>query len=160
MILAATSPTVIGSEARASALNPPSQTFGSATGMTGTQTRGGRCRGITYRCHGDIEQCRTECRLCALLGMLALAGYQNRDKLSELLKGATSSRHAIGHRAGVPPRRPSRKCRRNARSRWRRWVSQWRSRGTARKIQAERTCRCGSILDKCGSKQGSFASRA
>ena len=29
--------------------------------------------------------------MTALLGMLALAGYQNRDKLSELLKGATSS---------------------------------------------------------------------
>ena len=27
--------------------------------------------------------------MTALLGMLALAGYQNRDKLSELLKGAT-----------------------------------------------------------------------
>jgi hypothetical protein len=29
--------------------------------------------------------------MTALLGMLALAGYQNRDKLSELLKGAQSS---------------------------------------------------------------------
>jgi uncharacterized protein YidB (DUF937 family) len=29
--------------------------------------------------------------MTALLGMLALAGYQNRDKLSDLLKGATSS---------------------------------------------------------------------
>ena len=29
--------------------------------------------------------------MTALLGMLALAGYQNRDKLSELLKGAPSS---------------------------------------------------------------------
>jgi uncharacterized protein YidB (DUF937 family) len=29
--------------------------------------------------------------MTALLGMLALAGYQNRDKLSELLKSATSS---------------------------------------------------------------------
>jgi hypothetical protein len=29
--------------------------------------------------------------MTVLLGMLALAGYQNRDKLSELLKGATSS---------------------------------------------------------------------
>jgi uncharacterized protein YidB (DUF937 family) len=29
--------------------------------------------------------------MTALLGMLALAGYQNRDKLSELFKGATSS---------------------------------------------------------------------
>jgi uncharacterized protein YidB (DUF937 family) len=29
--------------------------------------------------------------MTALLGMLALAGYQNRDKISEMLKGATSS---------------------------------------------------------------------
>jgi uncharacterized protein YidB (DUF937 family) len=29
--------------------------------------------------------------MTALLGMLALAGYQNRDKLSELLKGVTGS---------------------------------------------------------------------
>ena len=29
--------------------------------------------------------------LTALLGLLALAGYQNRDKLGELLKGATGS---------------------------------------------------------------------
>ena len=27
--------------------------------------------------------------MTALLGLLALAGYQNRDKLGELLKGAT-----------------------------------------------------------------------
>ena len=29
--------------------------------------------------------------MTALLGLLAIAGYQNRDKLAELLKGATSS---------------------------------------------------------------------
>src|SRR3954471_9707729 len=29
--------------------------------------------------------------MTALLGLLALAGYQNRDKLSELLKGASGS---------------------------------------------------------------------
>jgi uncharacterized protein YidB (DUF937 family) len=29
--------------------------------------------------------------MTALLGMVALAGYQNRDKISEMLKGATSS---------------------------------------------------------------------
>ncbi|CAN7469088.1 YidB family protein [Bradyrhizobium sp. LjRoot220] len=29
--------------------------------------------------------------MTALLGLLALAGYQNRDKLAELLKGATGS---------------------------------------------------------------------
>lgn len=29
--------------------------------------------------------------MTALLGMLALAGYQNRDKLSELIKGASNN---------------------------------------------------------------------
>lgn len=29
--------------------------------------------------------------MAALLGLLALAGYQNRDKLAELLKGATGN---------------------------------------------------------------------
>lgn len=38
--------------------------------------------------------------LTALLGMLALAGYQNRDKISEMLKGATSSATPAG--AGGP----------------------------------------------------------
>ena len=28
--------------------------------------------------------------MTALLGMLALAGYQNRDKIAEMLKGVTS----------------------------------------------------------------------
>jgi uncharacterized protein YidB (DUF937 family) len=29
--------------------------------------------------------------MTALLGMLALAGYQNRDKISEMLRGAAAS---------------------------------------------------------------------
>jgi uncharacterized protein YidB (DUF937 family) len=32
--------------------------------------------------------------MTALLGMLALAGYQNRDKISEMLRGATASGNA------------------------------------------------------------------
>lgn len=32
--------------------------------------------------------------MTALLGLLALAGYQNRDKLAELLKGGSSSNNA------------------------------------------------------------------
>src|SRR3954462_3255555 len=32
--------------------------------------------------------------MTALLGLLALAGYQNRDKLAEMLKGAGSNNHA------------------------------------------------------------------
>jgi uncharacterized protein YidB (DUF937 family) len=34
--------------------------------------------------------------MTALLGMIALAGYQNRDKLSELLKGASSGTSSSG----------------------------------------------------------------
>jgi uncharacterized protein YidB (DUF937 family) len=34
--------------------------------------------------------------MTALLGLLALAGYQNRDKLAELLKGAGNSNSAPG----------------------------------------------------------------
>jgi uncharacterized protein YidB (DUF937 family) len=34
--------------------------------------------------------------MTALLGMLALAGYQNRDKISEMLRGATASGSAPG----------------------------------------------------------------
>jgi uncharacterized protein YidB (DUF937 family) len=41
--------------------------------------------------------------MTALLGMLALAGYQNRDKLSELLKGTTSSGTQVGPEQASPP---------------------------------------------------------
>jgi uncharacterized protein YidB (DUF937 family) len=34
--------------------------------------------------------------MTALLGLLAIAGYQNRDKLGELLKGATGNNPAAG----------------------------------------------------------------
>jgi len=34
--------------------------------------------------------------MTALLGLLALAGYQNRDKISEMLRGATASGSAPG----------------------------------------------------------------
>ena len=34
--------------------------------------------------------------LTALLGLVALAGYQNRDKLAEMLQGATGSRSPAG----------------------------------------------------------------
>ena len=39
--------------------------------------------------------------MTALLGLLALAGYQNRDKLGELLKGATgNTAHGAGNQQG------------------------------------------------------------
>ena len=38
--------------------------------------------------------------LTALLGLLAIAGYQNRDKLAEMLKGATANNPTPGGGAG------------------------------------------------------------
>jgi uncharacterized protein YidB (DUF937 family) len=38
--------------------------------------------------------------MTALLGLLALAGYQNRDKLAELLKGGSSNNSAAGAEQG------------------------------------------------------------
>src|SRR5436190_21588380 len=48
------------------------------------------------RCRAEIpiqemEMSRGMPSMTALLGLLAMAGYQNRDKLSELLKGATGN---------------------------------------------------------------------
>ena len=43
-------------------------------------------------------------RMIALLGLLAVAGYQNRDKLGQLLERATGSDTAAGTTPGtVPP---------------------------------------------------------
>ena len=39
--------------------------------------------------------------MTALLGLLAIAGYQNRDKLAEMLKGATA-----GNQTGNAPQQP------------------------------------------------------
>ena len=36
--------------------------------------------------------------MTALLGMLALAGYQNRDKLAEMFRNATSGQSAPGNK--------------------------------------------------------------
>jgi uncharacterized protein YidB (DUF937 family) len=41
--------------------------------------------------------------MTALLGLLAVAGYQNRDKLSELLKGASNSASQPGAGAAQSP---------------------------------------------------------
>ena len=41
--------------------------------------------------------------MTALLGLLALAGYQNRDKISEMLRGATASAAQPGASGQQPP---------------------------------------------------------
>ncbi len=38
--------------------------------------------------------------MTALLGLLALAGYQNRDKIAELLKGAGSTQPGASNEKG------------------------------------------------------------
>jgi uncharacterized protein YidB (DUF937 family) len=40
--------------------------------------------------------------MTALLGLLAIAGYQNRDKLAEMLKGAGSDNSRLGGEAQQP----------------------------------------------------------
>jgi uncharacterized protein YidB (DUF937 family) len=45
---------------------------------------------------GDLMMSRGMPSMTALLGLLAVAGYQNRDKLSELLKGATNNATQAG----------------------------------------------------------------
>jgi len=42
--------------------------------------------------------------MTALLGLLAIAGYQNRDKLAEMLKNATGS-VSKPESGGQPPKR-------------------------------------------------------
>jgi len=43
--------------------------------------------------------------LTALLGLLAIAGYQNRDKLTEMLRGAVPAAQGQGRRAWAQGRR-------------------------------------------------------
>jgi hypothetical protein len=40
--------------------------------------------------------------MTALLGLLALAGYQNREKISEMLKGATASASQPSYKRFTP----------------------------------------------------------
>src|SRR6476646_2405322 len=48
------------------------------------------------------EQSRGMPSMTALLGLLAIAGYQNRDKLAEMLKGAGSDNAKLGGGAQQP----------------------------------------------------------
>src|SRR3982751_1345801 len=67
--------------------------------VAGTETGIERsCR--SHSAIGAKKMSRGMPSMTALLGLLALAGYQNRDKLGEMLKGATSSAAPSG--AGAP----------------------------------------------------------
>src|SRR4030095_4059949 len=44
--------------------------------------------GDLSRAFGDMKMARGLPSMTALLGLLAIAGYQNRDKIAEMLKGA------------------------------------------------------------------------
>src|SRR5258706_15454833 len=48
----------------------------------------------------ELNMSRGMPSMTALLGLLALAGYQNRDKLAELLKGAGNSNTQPGDQQG------------------------------------------------------------
>lgn len=89
MTIAATSPTVIGRGHGGIRFEvvPPFQAQVSSRGFGEPKPEAGVPRSST----AAIGRFNGMPSMTALLGMLALAGFQNRDKLSELLKSATSS---------------------------------------------------------------------
>jgi uncharacterized protein YidB (DUF937 family) len=50
---------------------------------------------------GELKMSRGLPSMTALLGMLALAGYQNRDKIAEMLKGSTAGGAQPGPQGGL-----------------------------------------------------------
>ena len=86
--------------------------------------------------------------MTALLGLLALAGYQNRDKLAELLKGAGSNKRTRGQHSARAAGRPPRQLKRCRRWWWCWRPIRWRTGRTAGSVQAKRPRRCGGILDQ------------
>ena len=71
--------------------------------------------------------------MTALLGLLAIAGYQNRDKLAEMLKGASANNPTPGGGAGQGGLLGNLGGMLGGAG-----VAERRHRRTARKIQAER----------------------
>ena len=51
----------------------------------------------------EVDMSNNMPSMTALLGLLALAGYQNREKISEMLKGATASASQPPTGASHPP---------------------------------------------------------
>src|SRR5882762_6784511 len=60
----------------------------------GTDHKIGRCRRRDLKLETNMS--RGMPSMTALLGLLAIAGYQNRDKLAEMLKGATANNPTPG----------------------------------------------------------------
>ena len=102
----------------------------------GTDFKIGRCRRRDLKLETNMS--RGMPSMTALLGLLAIAGYQNRDKLAEMLKGASANNPTPG--GGARAGRAARQPRRNAgrRGRWR--AAERRHRRTARK-NSSRTAR-------------------
>ena len=82
--------------------------------------------------------------MTALLGLLAIAGYQNRDKIAEMLGGLGQNKPGADGQGGIGgllgqlgSRR--RQCRRDP---------QWWARRTCRSLQAERSGRNRGVLDQ------------
>ena len=89
--------------------------------------------------------------MTALLGLLALAGYQNRDKIAEMLKGATGNNAQPGAGNQQGPLGGLLGNLGGALGRRRRRRSAWRRAGrVARTVQAERPGRCCRVLDQQG----------
>jgi len=72
------------------ALLPSPRRTEAACTTDGTQHQAERCCRSIHS-GGGTDMSRGMPSMTALLGLLALAGYQNRDKLGELLKGATGN---------------------------------------------------------------------
>src|SRR5882757_8986521 len=60
----------------------------------GTDHKIGRCRGRELQLETNMS--RGMPSMTALLGLLAIAGYQNRDKLAEMLNGASANNPTPG----------------------------------------------------------------
>jgi uncharacterized protein YidB (DUF937 family) len=94
--------------------------------------------------------------MTALLGLLALADYQNRDKLAELLKSAGGDPKTGAQQGPLADLLGSL---RGGRCRWRSRQPIGRRTGpTAGCVQAERSRRGRGIMDQQGSQQGNSPS--
>ena len=94
--------------------------------------------------------------MTALFSMLAIAGYQNRDKLADMFRDATS-----GQPAGAKNSLSSMlgKSWRSRGRRWSRFAPERRPRRVARALQAEWARGRGPILDQSGAEPGSHPAR-
>jgi hypothetical protein len=89
--------------------------------------------------------------MTALLGLLAIAGYQNRDKIAEILGGLNQNRSGSGARGG---RRLPRSVEQHSRKHERGRPPERRSRRTAGPVQSKRPGGNRAVMGKIWSQQG------